>query len=122
MRPWILLAAINGALALGFAAYGAHGVDAGVAPLVEKASQFQLIHAVVLLSVDRLAAEGRRRAAVAGGLILAGTVLFAGSLYFKAMIGPFPVPLVTPAGGIALILGWVMLAAAAFGRNTHPAI
>ena len=122
MRPWIVLAGLNGAMALGFAAYGAHGVDAGVAPLMEKASLFQLIHAAVLLSIDRLAGERRRIAGFGGVLIVAGVALFSGSLYFKAMIGPLPVPMVTPAGGIALILGWIVLAAAAFERDRPPTI
>ena len=116
MRPWILLAGLNGAMAIGLAAYGAHGVDAAVAPLMERASLFQLIHAVALLSVDRLAGEGRRGAALAGLLMGAGIFMFSGSLYFKAILGPLPVPLVTPAGGIALILGWVMVAVAALDR------
>ncbi|MDO8605408.1 MAG: DUF423 domain-containing protein [Phaeospirillum sp.] len=122
MRPWIFLAGVNGTLALGFASYGAHGVHAGVAPLVEQGSLFQLIHAVVLLSVDRLAGEGRRRAAIGGALIALGVLLFSGSLYFKALIGPFPIPMVTPAGGVSLILGWIMLAAAAFGGNRPATI
>ena len=122
MRPWIALAGINGALALALAAYGAHGVDAAVAPLMERASLFQLIHSVALLSVDRLAGEGRK-AAVAGGLSLVlGVALFSGSLYFKAIWGALPVPMVTPAGGVLLISGWLLLAFAGFDRARPPAI
>ena len=122
MRPWILLAGLNGALAIGFAAYGAHGVDAAVAPLMERASNSQLIHAVVLLAVDRLVGEGRRGAVLAGALIAAGIVMFSGSLYAKTLAGPLPVPLVTPAGGISLILGWIALMAAAIDRHGPPAV
>ncbi len=117
MRPWVALAGINGVMAIGFAAYGAHGVDPAMAPLIDRASQFQLVHAVVLLSIDRLAGDGRRLAAVAGGLFVAGIALFSGSLYLKALAGPLPVPLVTPGGGIALMLGWLVLAFSSFGRG-----
>ncbi len=122
MRPWILLAGLNGAMAIGLAAYGAHGVDAAVAPLMERASLFQLIHAVALLSIDRLAGEGRRSARLGGVLIAVGIAMFSGSLYIKAMFGPLPLPLVTPAGGISLILGWIMIAGAAIGRGRRPAV
>lgn len=42
-----------------------------------------------------------------------GLVLFSGSLILKALTGPLAVPLVTPAGGIALLTGWAVLGLAA---------
>lgn len=122
MNPWIALAGVNGAMAIALAAYGAHGVDAALAPLVERASQFQLIHAVALLSVGRLAGEGRKWATAAGVGMVLGVALFSGSLYFKAIWGALPVPMVTPAGGISLILGWVLLVVASIGRARPSAI
>lgn len=122
MRPWILLAGANGALAIGFAAYGAHGVDAALAPLVERASLFQLIHAVALLSIDRLAQEKLRFTIIAGIFMASGVALFSGSLYLKAIWGPLSIPMVTPAGGISLMLGWGMLVVAAIGRKRYPSI
>lgn len=122
MRPWIALAGINGAMAIALAAYGAHGVDAAVAPLMERASLFQLIHAVALLSVDRLAGEGRKWAVAGGVSIVLGVALFSGSLYFKAIWGLLPIPMVTPAGGVSLILGWLLLGLASFGRSRPSAI
>ncbi|CAA7615856.1 conserved membrane hypothetical protein [Candidatus Terasakiella magnetica] len=118
MRPWVVLAGLNGLMAIGFAAWGAHGADAAFAPLVERGSLFQLLHAVLLLGIDRLAQDGRRLAHVAGGLFLAGMVLFAGSLYLKALSLPPPLPMTTPAGGVALILGWVVLTLVGLGRNS----
>lgn len=116
MRPWIFLAGLNGVIAIGLAAYGAHGVAPAVVPLMEKASQFQMIHAVALLGVGRLAAAGDRGAMLAGILLVLGVTLFSGSLYFKALAGPLAFPLATPAGGICLMLGWLSLAASSF-RN-----
>ena len=122
MRPWIALAGINGAMALALAAYGAHGVDAAVAPLMERASLFQLVHAVALLSVDRLVGEGRKWATAGGLSLVLGVALFSGSLYFKALWGALPVPMVTPTGGISLILGWLLLGMASFDRARPTAI
>jgi len=110
-RPWVLISGLCGAMAVAFAAYTTHGIaDAHAQSLAERAWQFQLLHALALLAADRLAAEGRRSAVVAAALFTLGIVLFSGSLYWKALIGPLPLPLVTPAGGIALMLGWLTLA------------
>ncbi len=117
MRPWIMVAGVNGALAIGLAAYGAHGVDAAAVPLMEKASQFQLIHAVALLVIDRLAEPKAWLVNIAGGVFTFGVALFSGSLYVKAMTGPLPFPMVTPTGGILLLLGWLVLAVSAFVRD-----
>lgn len=120
MRPWILLAGLSGVMAVGLGAYGAHGLagDSYLQALAERASQYQLLHALALLAADRLAAEGRRLAHGAALLFLAGTVLFCGSLYVKAVGGmALPVPMVTPAGGIAFMMGWLVLALAGLGRR-----
>jgi uncharacterized membrane protein YgdD (TMEM256/DUF423 family) len=110
-RPWVLVAGLNGGMAVAFAAYATHGIaDPHAQALAERAWQFQLLHALALLAADRLAAEGRRAAVVAASLFTLGIVLFSGSLLWKALAGPIPVPLVTPAGGIAFMLGWVALA------------
>jgi len=49
----------------------------------------------------------------AGGLFIAGTVLFSGSLYLISLAGVKAVGPVTPIGGVALMAGWACLAIAA---------
>ncbi|WP_068489708.1 DUF423 domain-containing protein [Paramagnetospirillum marisnigri] len=120
MRPWSLLAGVNGALAIGLAAYGAHGVDPQAVPLMEKASAFQLIHAVALLALEARGLNGDRWSMVAGVLFVAGMLLFSGSLYVKALSGPLPLPMVTPAGGVAFLLGWGAVAVSACVRRASP--
>ena len=120
MRPWIVLAGLNGAMAVGLAAYAAHGLasDPTAQGLAERATQFQLLHALALLAADRLAADGRRLAHGAALLFFAGMVLFSGSLTLKALTGgPLPISMLTPAGGIALMLGWLVLALAGWYRR-----
>lgn len=120
MRPWIILAGLNGMLAVGMGAYAAHGfaADPYAQALAERASHYQLLHALALVAADRLAADHRRLAHGAALLFLAGTVLFCGSLYLKAVTGgPLAVPLVTPAGGIAFMAGWLALALAGLARG-----
>jgi uncharacterized membrane protein YgdD (TMEM256/DUF423 family) len=116
MRPWILMAALAGFCGVGLGAYSAHGLagDPAAQALGAQASLYLLLHAPVLLGADRLIQEGRRFAGAAALLLTLGLVLFAGSLALKAVGGPLPVPLVTPAGGLSLMAGWLMLALAAF--------
>lgn len=115
MRPWVVLAGLNGLLAVGFGAYAAHGLagDPALQGLAERASHYQLVHALALLAADRLTADGRRLAHAAAALFVAGMALFSGSLYLRALTGaPLPVPMVTPAGGMALMAGWAVLVVA----------
>jgi uncharacterized membrane protein YgdD (TMEM256/DUF423 family) len=50
----------------------------------------------------------------AGALLLAGIVLFSGSLYALALGAPKWLGMVTPFGGLALVLGWLALAVSLF--------
>lgn len=113
MRAWVVLAGLNGMAAVGMGAYAAHGLGADpyLQSLGERASQYQLLHALALLAADRLAVDGRRLADGAAALFLAGVVLFCGSLYWRALTGgQLPVPMVTPAGGVSFMAGWLVLA------------
>lgn len=120
MRPWVVLAGLCGVMAVAFGAYAAHGLagDPVAQTWVERASQYQLLHALALLAVDRLAADGRRLAHGAAALFAAGIVLFCGSLYVRAITGAaFPIPMVTPAGGMSFMAGWLVLAVAGMVRR-----
>lgn len=109
MGIWIVLAGIYGAMAVGFAAWGAHGVSAQAALWVERGSQFQLIHAAALLALARPCAEGCRLMRPAAGLMAFGVALFSGSLYLKALDIALPIPMITPIGGISMLLSWLLV-------------
>lgn len=121
MRAWVVLAGLNGVVAVGLGAYAAHGLagDAYAQGLAQQASHYQLVHALALLAADRLAAEGRRIAHGAAALFVLGLALFCGSLYWRALAGgaPLPVPMVTPAGGLSFMAGWLVLALAGLARR-----
>jgi uncharacterized membrane protein YgdD (TMEM256/DUF423 family) len=107
MRLLRVIAGVSGAMAIGFAAYAAHGIDGQAAEWIEKGSRYQLIHAAVLLAPVYQGRWGKFAAA----LFVAGMVLFSGSLYVMALSGTH-LPLV-PFGGTAFILGWLCLAVSA---------
>lgn len=52
-------------------------------------------------------------ASASGWCFVAGTVLFSGSLYAMALSGVRALGAITPLGGVAFIVGWVLLAVAA---------
>ncbi len=108
-RFWQVAAGLSGATGVIASAVGAHAVsDPVLVKLVETASEYQLIHAAVLLW---LASSPRRGLSWARWLFLVGTLLFSGTLYLKTFaIWPGAVAL-APWGGTSFILGWVVLAA-----------
>jgi uncharacterized membrane protein YgdD (TMEM256/DUF423 family) len=103
------------AVAVAAGAFGAHGLKGrlGEADLAifETAVRYHLIHAVALLAVawamDRWPGGG---GPIAATLILAGVLIFSGSLYFLVLTGPRWLGAVTPLGGLCLIGGWLILA------------
>ena len=115
-RIWIVFAALNGAIAVGTGAYASHALAAQ--PQAQEwfriAGQYQMAHALALVLLVALGDRMDRAALrIAGWLFVAGILLFCGTLYALATVGPLPVPMTAPAGGWSFLLGWVALAAAA---------
>lgn len=110
-RTWLVVAALLGASGVLFGAGGAHALRSVIAPeylpTFETGVRYHLIHAVALLA---LALGGERRpVALPAGLFTLGIVLFSGSLYALALGAPSRLGIVTPFGGVALLLGWLAL-------------
>lgn len=115
MGALLIAAALSGAVAVAMEAYAAHGLPAGsqMRDWVETAARYQMWHALALLGVVALAAREGREALLlrlAAASFLAGMLLFCGSLYVLALAGWRSVAAAAPAGGAALILGWIALA------------
>lgn len=119
MRPWLILGAVNAFLAVAAGAFGAHGLRARLTAdmlvTFETGARYHMYHALGLLAVGLLA--GLRPSpllAVAGGAMLAGIVLFSGSLYVLALSGVRSLGMITPLGGLGFLAGWLLLAIAAW--------
>jgi uncharacterized membrane protein YgdD (TMEM256/DUF423 family) len=95
-------------------AFGAHALKerlSGDALLVwQTAVQYHFWHALALLATPQLAGAWAK---TAGWLFVAGVLVFSGSLYALALGAPRTLGMLTPIGGVALILGWLALAIAA---------
>lgn len=109
------LGAILGALAVGLGAFGAHALREALEPraleIWTTGTTYLGWHAMAMLVTGILAAVVRPGLInTAGLLFLAGIVLFSGSLLVLALGGPGWLGAVTPLGGVAFILGWILTA------------
>ena len=119
-KPYLIIAAVLGAVSVMLGAFGAHGLkkiaDAETVAIYQTGVQYQMYHALALLLVgamiDRLS---QGTAGYAGFLFMGGIVLFSGSLFFisslKAMnkVVPTAIGIMTPIGGMLFIAGWLLL-------------
>lgn len=117
-RFFLAAGAISAAISVAAGAFGAHALKARLSPdllaVFETGARYEMYHAIGL-ALAAWAASRFPGAAVtwAGGLFLAGTVLFSGSLYALALTGVRSLGAVTPFGGVAFVAGWIALALAA---------
>ncbi len=108
-------ASLLAGLAVAAGAFGAHGLRGRLDPAAlitfETAARYQLIHALAAaFAADRAGRQGGAMAARAGGAFVAGIALFCGSLYVLALGGPRIAGAITPLGGLAFMIGWLLLA------------
>jgi len=101
------------AVALG--AFGAHALKGRLTPEMlavwHTAVEYHVFHALGLLAVGLVATQLPASALLkwSGWLMLAGIVLFSGSLYALALTGVRWLGAVTPAGGTAFLAAWALL-------------
>jgi uncharacterized membrane protein YgdD (TMEM256/DUF423 family) len=105
---------VAGLIAVGFGAFGAHGLRGRLTPemlaVFETGVRYQMYHALALLLVAALSPQLPGKAiAAAGWLFLAGIVIFSGSLYLLAVTGVTVLGAITPIGGVAFLAGWALL-------------
>ena len=83
----------------------------------ETAVQYQMFHALALVAIGILMSSKVlgpvSQLNTAGYLILAGIIIFSGSLYVLSLTGISILGAITPIGGVAFLIGWVMLIVAA---------
>lgn len=119
MKIWLFIAGLNGALAVLAGAFAAHALGPRFASAFSTAAHYHLVHAAAM-AIAALAAQGGAapRARIAAMLFLAGILLFSGSLYLLTLTGLRAFAYFTPAGGLILVAGWIMLALAALKLET----
>jgi uncharacterized membrane protein YgdD (TMEM256/DUF423 family) len=119
MSKWYLfLGAVNGFLAVAAGAFAAHGLQGQIEERAfhafQTGAEYQGLHALTLLAVGLLRRSGGPAPWLdaAGWCLLAGILLFSGSLYALSLSGYRGLGMITPFGGLLLLAGWLCLAAA----------
>jgi uncharacterized membrane protein YgdD (TMEM256/DUF423 family) len=126
MKVWLVIAAINGGLAVlagAFAQHGLQGLDAHTQGVFETGVRYHIYHALAMgLAAVTPPGPATAWARAAATLFLAGIILFCGSLYLLTLDPPamtsMPIlGLATPIGGLAFMAGWAALAIAAWKQD-----
>jgi uncharacterized membrane protein YgdD (TMEM256/DUF423 family) len=115
----LLCATIGGAAA----SHALSHLDAAALRAFGTAVDFQFFHGLGLIGVT-VAAERyphRRALRLCAWLLVAGTVLFCGSIYATSFGAPAAIGSLAPAGGIALMAAWLVLAVAMIPADRTPA-
>jgi uncharacterized membrane protein YgdD (TMEM256/DUF423 family) len=119
MNRIIFSGAVFTALAVMLGAFGAHGLknylDATQMAVYQTAVQYHFYHALglILIGVSAIRGKVALYAAISIGI---GILLFSGSLYLMTLTGTRWLGIITPFGGTAFILGWIMFAYAAIKK------
>jgi uncharacterized membrane protein YgdD (TMEM256/DUF423 family) len=120
-RTLVFAGALNMFIAVGAGAFGSHGLKQMLTPdmlaIWHTAVTYQMVHALGLLLIGLLLRAGfAPMLKTAGWLMLAGIVLFSGSLYVLAFTGVRVLGAITPIGGLGFLAAWAMVAWAATRR------
>lgn len=121
MKFFLIAGAVNALLSVAFGAFGAHLLEGRVADKYldtwQTAVQYQMFHSIGLIVVAILMSSSLLGSlsslSWAGYLVLAGIVIFSGSLYILSLTGIGVLGAITPIGGVAFIVAWVMVIIAA---------
>ena len=114
-RNILLLGAVFMALAVLFGAFGAHALKKILSPemltIYHTGVEYQFYHALGLLAVGTIGLQYPSKwIRLSGIFLVAGIILFSGSLYVLSLSGIKVLGAITPIGGISFVIGWILLA------------
>ncbi len=114
-KLFLALGCINAMLVVLIGAFGAHGLKARLTvenmAVFQTGVQYHLYHAVglILLGLIALQIPITPYLRWSGWLMLVGIVLFSGSLYALSITNIHWLGMITPFGGLAFIIAWLLL-------------
>lgn len=117
-RIFLALGAGLAGLAVAIGAFGAHGLRATLTPqdlaTFETGVRYHMYHALALLAVAWVSDRWPGSAVTASGWsFVIGILVFSGSLYVLVLTQQRWLGAVTPLGGVAFLVGWILLGWAA---------
>ncbi|MTD30894.1 DUF423 domain-containing protein [Planomicrobium sp. YIM 101495] len=121
MKLFLIVGAISSMLSVAFGAFGAHLLEGRIEDKYldtwQTAVQYQMFHSVGLIVIAILMSSSLlgplTQLSWAGYLMIAGIVIFSGSLYVLSLTGIGVLGAITPIGGVAFIAAWIMVVVAA---------
>ena len=114
-KTFLLLSALSGFSAVALGAFAAHGLrdrlPANLLAAFQTGVQYQFWHTAALMLVALLLLQrpGSILFKAAGSAFALGMLLFSGSLYLMALSGITALGMITPIGGVTLLLAWLLL-------------
>lgn len=113
-KIFAVLGAVLAFLAIGIGAFGAHALKQKISKdmleVFEVGVRYHMYHALALFAIAwAIAFFLHPLIALSGWMILLGTVIFSGSLYILSITSIKWWGMITPIGGIILLLGWLLL-------------
>jgi uncharacterized membrane protein YgdD (TMEM256/DUF423 family) len=120
---FVAIGSLSAFVSVALGAFGAHLLKNSLPPdmlsVYQTGVQYQMIHSLGLIAVGIAAAflPGSKLLVRAGWAMLTGIVLFSGSLYALSVTQIKILGAVTPVGGVAFLVAWGLLAAAALKRK-----
>ena len=116
MNKFLLLGAIFALFAVIIGAFGAHGLEQmqiseKMLTRFDTGVKYQFYHAFGIIIIGLLSVQNKssRLLSSTGSLFSLGIILFSGSLYSYVLTGNKLFGMITPFGGLAFILGWILL-------------
>jgi uncharacterized membrane protein YgdD (TMEM256/DUF423 family) len=116
-KLFLSIGSISGALAVMVGAFGAHGLkdklSAEMLKIYHTGVEYHFYHTFALLAIGLVALHFQSKLLTASGsAMVAGIIVFSGSLYALSISGVRILGAITPIGGLFFIAGWVLLALA----------
>ncbi|MGG3999225.1 DUF423 domain-containing protein [Anoxybacillus kestanbolensis] len=113
MKLFTMIASISAALCVALGAFGAHVLEGKIPErymdIWQKAVQYQMFHTIGLFLVALFATKWPN-VTPAGWFMVAGIILFSGSLYILSLTQIKILGAITPLGGVSFIIAWLLLA------------
>jgi uncharacterized membrane protein YgdD (TMEM256/DUF423 family) len=114
-KLFLVLASLNGFLAVTLGAFAAHALRDRLTPEMlntfQTGVQYHMYHALALFGVGMLSLHfpTSNLTRAAGYLFMLGIILFSGSLYTLSLTGVRWLGAITPLGGVAFLAAWACL-------------
>ena len=114
-KLFLISGSVFGGLAVMIGAFGAHALkellqSGGRTETFETAVKYQFYHALALVLLGILMLNFKHNYYnFAGYSFFVGTIIFSGSLYLLCLTGITKFGMITPVGGLLLVIGWAFL-------------